>query len=134
MLRRLSLIAGSAAVVALSALPASAAPMHATTHKIAFPGSHGVRAWGTWAKVSKGLKVHVCAEDTARGVFASGAVVVASNSTGRLTLNLGAVAFGYHQTICRDMTLRFSAHAKIYTFTANNKGQITHRSKTKNLF
>ena len=134
MLRRLSLIAGSAAVVALSALPASAAPIHATTHKIAFPGLHGVKAWGTWAKVSKGLKVHVCAEDTAKGVFASGAVLVASNSTGRLTLNLGAVAFGYHQTICRDMTLRVSAHAKVYTFTANNKGQITHRSKTKKLF
>ena len=134
MLRRLSLIAGSAAIVALSALPASAAPMHATAHKIAFPGLHGVKAWGTWAKVSKGLKVHVCAEDTARGVFASGAVLVASNSTGRLTLNLGAVAFGYHQTICRDMTLRVSAHAKVYTFTANNKGQITHRSKTKKLF
>ena len=134
MLRRLSLIAGSAAIVALSALPASAAPMHATAHKIAFPGLHGVKAWGTWAKVSKGLKVHVCAEDTAKGVFASGAVLVASNSTGRLTLNLGAVAFGYHQTICRDMTLRVSAHAKVYTFTANNKGQITHRSKTKNLF
>ncbi len=134
MLRRLSLIAGSAAIVALSALPASAAPMHATAHKIAFPGLHGVKAWGTWAKVSKGLKVHVCAEDTARGVFASGAVLVASNSTGKLTLNLGAVAFGYHQTICRDMTLRVSAHAKVYTFTANNKGQITHRSKTKKLF
>ena len=134
MLRRLSLIAGSAAMVALSALPASAAPMHATTHKIAFPGLHGVKAWGTWAKVRKGLKVHVCAEDTAKGVFASGAVLVASNSTGRLTLNLGAVAFGYHQTICRDMTLRVSAHAKVYTFTANNKGQINHRSKTKILF
>ena len=82
MLRRLSLIAGSAAMVALSALPASAAPMHATTHKIAFPGLHGVKAWGTWAKVSRGLKVHICAEDTARGVFASGAVLVATNSTG----------------------------------------------------
>jgi hypothetical protein len=134
MLRRLSLIAGSAAMVALSALPASAAPMHSTTHKISFPGLHGVKAWGTYAKVSKGLKVHVCAEDTVRGVFASGAVVVASNSTRKFSTNVGAVAFGYHQTICRDMTLRFSAHAKIYTFTANNKGQINHRSKTKNLF
>jgi hypothetical protein len=134
MLRRLSLIAGSAAMVALSALPASAAPMHVTTHKIAFPGLHGVKAWGTWAKVSKGLKVHVCAEDTAKGVFASGAVLVASNSTRKFSTNLGAVAFGYHQTICRDMTLRYSSHAKVYTFTANNKGQINHRSKTKNLF
>jgi len=108
--------------------------MHVTTHKIAFPGLHGVKAWGTWAKVSKGLKVHVCAEDTAKGVFASGAVVVASNSTGRLTLNLGAVAFGYHNSICRSMTLRYSAHMQIYTFTANNKGMINHTSKKKNVF
>ena len=97
MLRRLSLIAGSAAMVALSALPASAAPMHVTTHQLHFPGLHGVKAWGTWAKVSKGLKVHVCAEDTAKGVFASGAVLVASNSTRKFSTNLGAVAFGYHQ-------------------------------------
>ena len=134
MLRRLSLIAGSAAMVALSALPASAAPMHVTTHKLHFPGLHGVKAWGNYAKVSKGLKVHVCAKDTARGVFASGAVLVASNSTRKFSTNLGAVAFGYHHSICRNMTLRFSAHAKIYTFTANNKGQINHRSKTKTLF
>jgi hypothetical protein len=134
MLRRISLIAGAAAMVALSALPASAAPMHASTHKISFPGLHGVKAWGTYKKVSKGLKVHVCAEDTVKGVFASGAVVVASNSTRKFSTNVGAVAFGYHHTICRDMTLRFSAHAKVYTFTANNKGQINHRSKTKNLF
>ena len=134
MLRRLSLIAGSAAMVAFSALPASAAPMHVTTHQLHFPGLHGVKAWGTWAKVSKGLKVHVCAEDTAKGVFASGAVVVASNSTKKFSTNVGAVAFGYPHSICRNMTLRYSAHAKIYTFTANNKGQINHRSKTKNLF
>jgi hypothetical protein len=108
--------------------------MHVTTHQLHFPGLHGVKAWGTWAKVSKGLKVHVCAEDTVKGVFASGAVLVASNSTKKFSTNLGAVAFGYHQMICRDMTLRLSAHAKVYTFTANNKGPINHRSKTKNLF
>ena len=108
--------------------------MHATTHQLHFPGLRGVKAWGTYAKVSKGLKVHVCAEDTAKGVYASGAVVVVSNSTRKFHTNLGAVAFGYHESICRDMTLRVSAHAKVYTFTANNKGQITHRSKTKKLF
>jgi hypothetical protein len=121
-------------MLALSALPASAAPMHSSTHKLSFPGLHGVKAWGTYAKVKKGLKVHVCAEDNAKGVFASGAVVVAKNSTRKFQTNLGAVAFGYHQSICRDMTLRYSAHVQVYTFTANNKGQINHRSKTKNLF
>ena len=134
MLRRISLIAGSAAMVALSALPASAAPMHATTHKLSFPGLHGVKAWGTYAKVSKGLKVHVCATDNAKGVFAAGAVVLVSNSTRKFHTNLGAVAFGYHESICRDMTLRYTAHMQVYTFTGNNKGQINHRSKTKNVF
>ena len=52
----------------------------------------------------------------------------------KFSTNLGAVAFGYHHSICRNMTLRYSAHAKIYTFTANNKGMINHRSKTKILF
>jgi hypothetical protein len=35
------------------------------------------------------------------------------------------VAFGYHQSICRDMTLRYSAHVQVYTFTANNKARST---------
>jgi hypothetical protein len=134
MLRRLFLIVGSAAMVALSALPASAAPMHVTTHKLHFPGLHGVKAWGNYAKVKKGLKVHVCAEDTVRGVYASGAVVVVKNPTKKFQVNLGAVAFGYHHSICRNMTLRYSSHVQIYTFTANNKGRINHRSKTKHLF
>ena len=134
MLRRISLIAASAAMVALSALPASAANMHSSTHKLSFPGLHGVKAWGTYVKTSRGVKVHVCAEDTSRSVFAAGAVVVGSNSTRKFHTNLGAVAFGYHQSICRDMTLRFSAHMQVYTFTGTNKGMINHRSKTKNVY
>jgi hypothetical protein len=66
--------------------------------------------------------------------FGLSLVVVVKNSTRKLQVNLGAVAFGYHQSICRDMTLRYSAHVQVYTFTASNKGQINHRSKTKNVF
>jgi hypothetical protein len=134
MLRRISLVAATAAMVALSALPVSAANMASSTHKLSFPALHGVKAWGTYKKVSKGVKVHVCAQDTSRSVFAAGAVVVVYNSTRKLHTNLGAVAFGYHEQICRDMTLRFSAHMQVYTFTATNKGTINHRSKTKNIY
>ena len=130
MLRRIFLVVASAALLALSALPASAA----TTHKLYFPGLHGVKAWGTYVKTSKGIKIHVCAEDTVRGVFASGAVVETWNSTRTLHAKGGAVAVGYHQTVCRNVTLRYTAHMQIYTFTANNHGQINHRSKTKNVF
>jgi hypothetical protein len=134
MMRRISLVAASAAMLALSALPASAATMGSTTHKLSFPGLSGVKAWGNYTKVAKGLKINVCAEDMKKGVFAVGAVTVASNSTKKLHTNLGAVSIGYHQVVCRSMTLRYKAHLQVYTFTANNKGMINHTSKKKNLF
>jgi hypothetical protein len=133
MLRRLSLIAASTAMLALSALPASAA-MQSSTHKFSFPGLHGVNAWGTYVKTSRGIKVDVCAEDTARNVFAAGAVTVASNASRKFHANLGAVAIGYHQTVCRSMTLRYTSHLQIYTFTGTGKGTIGSRSKTKNVY
>ena len=133
MMRRISLVAASAAMLALSALPASAA-MASTTHKLSFPRLAGVTAWGNYTKVARGLKVNVCAVDNKKGVFAVGAVVVASNSTRKLHANLGAVSIGYHQVVCRSMTLRYTAHLQVYTFTANNKGMINHTSKKKNVF
>ena len=133
-MRRISLVAASAAMLALSALPASAATMGSATHKLSFPALSGVKAWGNYTKVSKGLKVNVCAETVKKGIFAVGAVTEAYNSTGKLHTNLGAVSIGYHQTVCRSMTLRYSAHLKVYTFTANNKGMINHKTKMKKVF
>ena len=132
-MRRISLAAASAAMLALSALPASTA-MASTPHKLAFPAVSGLKAWGTYTKVAKGIKVNVCAEDMSRSIYAVGAVTVASNSTYKMHTNLGAVAFGYHQTICRSMTLRFTSHLQVYSFTANNKGMITHQTKLKKIF
>ncbi len=135
MLRRISLIAASAAMLALSALPASAATMHmqSSTHTISFPSLYGVKAWGNYTKTSRGVRVYVCAEDTVRSVFAAGAVAVASNASGRST-NLGAVDMGYHQTVCRSNTLRYTAHLKVYTFTGTNSGRIGGRSRTKTIY
>jgi len=132
-MRRISLAAASAAMVALSALPASTA-MASTPHKLSFPAVSGLKAWGTYTKVAKGIKVNVCAEDMSRSIYAVGAVTVASNSTYKMHTNLGAVAFGYHQTICRSMTLRFTSHLQVYSFTANNKGMITHQTKLKKIY
>ena len=136
MLRRISLIAASTAMLALSALPASAATMHmqSSTHKLSFPSLHGVKAWGTYTKTSRGVRLNVCAEDTARGVFAAGAVALVSNASGSLHTNLGAVDIGYHQAVCRSMTLHYTAHLKIYTFTGTNTGRIGSRSKNKTIY
>ncbi len=130
MLRRLALIAASAGMLAFSALPASAA----TTHKISFPGLSGVKAWGPYVKTSRGVKLNVCAEDIGPHTFASAAVAVASNASGSLHANLGAVAIGYRQTVCRTMTLRYTAHLKVYTFTGTNTGNIGSKSKTKTVY
>lgn len=134
MLRRISLIAASAAMLALSALPASAATMHSSTHKLSFPGLHGVKAWGTYDKTSTSVRINVCAEDTGRGVFAAGAVTLASNAGNSRHSELGAVAIGYHQTVCRSQTLHYTGHLRVYTFIAGNKGWITKYSKTKTIY
>jgi phosphoribosylcarboxyaminoimidazole (NCAIR) mutase len=134
MLRRISLIAASAAMVALSALPASAAPMQSSTHKLSFPALHGVQAWGSYVKLPKFVRVAVCARDTARGNYAVGAVTVGYNARGNLHTNLGAVAIGYNQTVCRTGILRYTAHMKIYTFIGTNKGTIAKRSRLRKVY
>jgi hypothetical protein len=96
MLRRLSVIAASVAMLALSALPAYAATQ-SSTHKLSFPSHSGISAWGNYKKTSKGIYVNACAKDTG-SAFAVGAVVVATNSSGSHSRNLGAVAFGHGTT------------------------------------
>ncbi len=134
MLRRISTIGAAAAMLALSALPVSAATLHSSTHKISFPGLHGVIAWGNYTKNGSKVKINVCAEDTVRSVFAAGAVVLASNTSNTRHSELGAVDIGYHQGVCRSETLLYTGHLRVYTFTANNAGRISARSKTKTIY
>ena len=131
-MRRISLAVASAAMLALSAVPASTA-MASTPHKLSFPAISGLKAWGTYTKVAKGVKLNVCAQDTSRSTYAVGAVALASNSTYKMHTNLGAVAFGDHAVICRTMTLRFTSHLQVYSISLNNRGMITHKTKLKTI-
>ena len=140
MLRRIFLIAASVAMLAISALPASAATTSAaatqatTTHKIAFPALRGVKAWGTYTRTSKGVKLYVCDEDTVKGMFASGAVALAYSAGWKQHTNLGAVAVGYGQTVCRTMTLHYTAHLMVYSATWNNHGRVATRTGYRVLY
>jgi hypothetical protein len=134
MLRRISLIAASAAMLAVSALPATAATMQSSTHTLSFPGLYGVKAWGSYDRTSTGVRIDVCAEDTVRGIFAVGAVTLASNASNSRHTNLGAVAFGYHQTVCRSQTLHYTGHLRVYTFIGGNNGRIAKYSKTSTIY
>lgn len=132
MLRRLSVIAASAAMLAFSALPAFATP-HSSTHKLAFPSHSGISAWGNYKKTSKGIYVNVCAKDTGHA-FAVGAVVVATNSRGTRSRNLGGVAFGHGATQCRFGTIPYSSHLKTYVISYNSHGYVSYKSGYKKLF
>jgi hypothetical protein len=132
MLRRLSVIAASAAMLALSALPASAAP-HSSTHNLSFPSHKGISAWGNYKKTSKGIYVNVCSKDTG-SAFAVGAVVVATNSSGSRSSNLGAVVMGHNQSQCRFGTIPYSSHLKTYLITYNSHGYVSYKSGYKKIF
>ena len=132
MLRRLSVIAASAAMLALSALPASAAA-HSSTHKLSFPRHSSVSPSGNYKKTSKGIYVNVCVKDTG-SQFAVGAVVVATNASGSKSHNLGAVAFGHNASQCRFGTIPYSSHLKTYLIGYTSHGTIAFKTATKNIF
>ena len=131
MLRRISVIVASAAILALSAMPAFAT---SSTHRLPFPSLHGVSAWGTYQKTSSGVKLYVCAKDTG-GSFAVGAVALAYNSTYKKVVNFGAVALGAGHTQCRGpVTLHLTNHLRLYTFIFGSNGKILARSPIKNVY
>jgi hypothetical protein len=134
MLRRLSAIAAGATMLALSALPASAATATTTTHKLSFASLSGVSAWGTYTRSGSHVKVHVCAEDTTKGEFAAAAVFLAYNSSYSKDQKGGAVDIGYHDTQCVTMNLVYTSHLKIYSFVGGSNGKIARQSKTKAVY
>ena len=132
MLRRLSVIAACAAMLALSALPASATS-HSSTHKLSFPSHSGISAWGTYKLTSKGIYVNICSKD--RGsAFAVGAVAVGTNSSGSRSGNLGAVAMGHGTKQCRFGTIPFSSHLKTYVIGWNSHGFVAFKTRLKKIF
>ena len=132
MLRRLSVIAASAAMLAASALPAFATT-HTSTHKLAFPGHSGISAWGTYKKTNKGIYVNVYAKDTG-SAFAVAAVVVATNSSGSRSRNLGAVAMGHNTTQFRFGTIPYSSHLETYLIGYTSHGTIAFKTSLKKIF
>jgi hypothetical protein len=97
MLRRISVVASCVAMLALSALPASAATSR--IHVFSIPGVYGVRAWGTYYETGIRVRVSVCVEDTAPSVYGAAAVGLAFDSSYRHHDNVGAVTIGYDVSI-----------------------------------
>jgi hypothetical protein len=137
MLRRISTIIAAAAMLILGALPVSAATLSSTsstTHKLSFPGLHGVDAWGSYTKNGSKVRVSVCAGVAAHGIFAVGAVALSSNANYSKSNKFGAVAIGYHAASCVTENLHYTNHLHIYTFIGGSNGKIAKQSKSKSIY
>ena len=132
MLRRIPVIAACAATLAFSALPASA--MTNNVHDFAIPGVYGVRAWGAYAGAGTRVRVTVCVEDTARGVYGAAAVGLAFDSRYRRYDNVSAVTVGYHHTQCRASLTRYTSHLVVEALSGYKNGKVRQRGKLKRIY
>jgi hypothetical protein len=132
MLRRIPVIAACAATLAFSALPTSA--MTSQVHGFTIPGVYGVRAWGTYAGAATRVRVTVCVEDTARGVYGAAAVGLAFDSRYRRHDNVSAVTVGYTHTQCRVVLTRYTSHLVVEALSGYKNGKVRQRGKPKRIY
>jgi hypothetical protein len=132
MLRLIAVVASCAAMLALSALPASAATSR--IHVFSVPGVYGVRAWGTYYETGMRVRVSVCVEDTAPSVYGAAAVGLAFDSSYRRHDNVGAATIGYGHTQCHAMTTRYTSHLVVEALSGYKNGKIRQRGKLKQIY
>ena len=132
MFRRIPVIAACAATLAFSALPASA--MTSRVHDFAIPGVYGVRAWGAYADTGTRVRVTVCVEDTARGVYGAAAVGLAFDSRYQRHGNVSAVTVGYHHTQCRASLTPYTSHLVVEALSGYKNGKVRQRGQLKRIY
>ena len=132
MLRRVLIVASCAVTLALNAWPASAAVSR--THAFSIPGVYGVRAWGTYREIGIRVRISVCVDDTAPGVYGAAAVGLAFDSSYRQHENIGAATIGYHHVQCRAMTTRDMSHLVVEALSGYPNGKIRQRGKVKQIY
>ena len=132
MLRRIPVIAACAATLVFSALPASADTSH--VHDFGIPGVHGIRAWGTYSEAGTQVRVTICVEDTARGVYGAAAVGLAFDSGYQRHDSVSAVTIGYNHAQCRAMVTRYTGHLVVEALSGYKNGQVRQRGQLKRVY
>jgi hypothetical protein len=142
MLRRLSVLAVSAAAVAglalAPALSASAAPAarHGVVNFTVPSVSRAVVAYGSYQLVNPHrLVVRICAKQTG-AAFAVGAQAWSYNANYTVKHDIAAVVLrGKGVTECGYLAFAFTtAHLQVHTFIGGNNGRIIKVGKVKKLF
>jgi hypothetical protein len=112
MLRHTPLVAlAVGALLATSALPASAAPR---VHRFTAPYLRGAYGYGTYVRSAHLVKLRLCVKDTRRdhlGAIASAAFTDKSENhyQNALTYNFS----GAGHTVCKDFTSRLTGHLQV---------------------
>ena len=132
MLRGIPVVASCVVMLALGALPASAAT--SSIHVFSIPGVYGVRAWGTYYQTGIRVQVSVCVEDTAPSVYGAAAVGVAFDSSYRHHDSVSAVTIGYDHTQCHAMTTRYTSHLVVEALSGYQNGKVRQRGKAKQIY
>jgi hypothetical protein len=139
MLRRLSTVAAIAAVLGLSALPATAAThtTPAASGSFTVPSaSSAVKAWGSYHILSATkVKVILCAKRTGNAYFVS-AFANAYNATGSahstVSASVGPQTPGGQS--CVTATVHYTAHLKVYTEVWATSTSAAKTSSVKSIY
>jgi hypothetical protein len=132
MSRRIPAIAACVAALAFSALPASA--MTSRVHGFSIPGVYGVRAWGTYSAAGTRVRVTVCVEDTARGVYGAAAVGLGFDSSYRRHDIVSAATVGFDHTRCRASLARYTSHLVVEALSGYKNGKVRQHGKLKRVY
>lgn len=142
MLRRISTLIASAAMVGLCAIPASASTAAAHgSHNFTMPSIKGhynvVKGWGSYDRLnSVRVKVTACVEQTGGNPYAVAAEAVAYNSSGRSKNIAGFIIQGHKgQVSCGHITFIFyGVHLKVFTFVGGSNGKMLAKSALKKIY
>ncbi|HEX6522730.1 MAG TPA: hypothetical protein VF070_22405 [Streptosporangiaceae bacterium] len=135
MFRRIATVAGTAivsgAVLALTTLPAVAAP--GNVHTFAIPGVHGISAWGSYLHTGPTVRVTVCVKDMARDVYGGAAAGVAYDDGGHRQA-VTAITIGYGHTGCRTMTSRYTTHLGVDALSGWPNGKVRQAAPARQVY
>jgi hypothetical protein len=132
MLRRIPVIATCAAILVFSALPASA--VTSRVHDFGIPGVYGIRAWGTYSGTETRVRVTICVDDIARGIYGAAAVGLAFDSGYQRHDSVSAVTIGNNHPQCRAMVTRYTDHLVVEALSGYKNGQVRQRGKLKRIY
>jgi hypothetical protein len=132
MLRRISVVAVCLAMLAIGALPASAATSR--IHGFSIPGVYGVRAYGTYYETGIRVRVSVCVEDTAPSVYGAATVGLAFDSSYRHHDNVAVATIGYDHTRCHVVSTRYTSHPVVEALSGYKNGNVRQRGKLKQIY